>query len=222
MIIDILTLFPDVFKYFEASIIKNAKLKKIVSINIHNIRDFSEDKHKKVDDKPYGGGAGMVLQIQPIYKCLKFLNVYPHRSKYTKIVLTRAGGSLWNQNMVSDFASNLERIVIICGHYQGVDNRVAENFVDFEISIGEYVLTGGEIPAMVIVDSVVRLLPGVLGNSLSVKDECYSANVKYSHPLYTRPSVFVTDEEKRFSVPEVLIRGNHKEIEKWKKENTKF
>ncbi len=219
MRIDIVTLFPEVFRYFDISIIKKAKLKNIVNINIHNIRDFSEDKHRKVDDRPYGGGPGMVLQLQPIYKCLKFLAVYPNKSSKTKIILTKPGGVLWNQNFAKDFACNVERLVLICGHYQGVDNRVSEYFVDLEVSIGEYVLTGGEIPAMVIVDSIVRLIPGVLGNHLSTNKETYTDDIKYNYPLYTRPSVFTTEEGYTLSVPKILTEGNHKEIEKWKQQN---
>jgi tRNA (guanine37-N1)-methyltransferase len=215
MKIDILTLFPEVFKYFDSSIIKKAKEKSIIDIKLHDIRDYSLDKHSQVDDKPYGGGSGMVLQIEPIYRCLKSIGVYPVRTDKTKVILTQAGGLMWKQSLAKKFSESYEHLVIICGHYQGVDARITENFIDFEISIGEYVLTGGELPSMVIVDSVVRLLPSVLGNPESILGESYSNDIGKSAPLYTRPKTFITEEGVEMKVPQVLIEGNHKKISQW-------
>jgi len=218
---DILTTFPESFSAIEQSIVKRAVDKQIVEVNIHNLRDFTNDKHKTTDDSPFSGGAGMLMKIEPIYKALKHLGVYPVRDSKTKVILTSAKGDVWNQTKAKSFSQQLERVVIICGHYEGVDHRVVEQLIDEEVSIGGYVLSGGEIPAMVIVDSITRLIDGALGNSDSLQDESHNEGMNGEYPQYTRPAIFKTDEGEEWGVPEILLSGDHKKIEEWKKENSK-
>ncbi|HRR96444.1 MAG TPA: tRNA (guanosine(37)-N1)-methyltransferase TrmD, partial [Candidatus Ratteibacteria bacterium] len=180
MRIYILTIFPDVFTYFDVSIIKRAKEKGIIEINVLDLRKFTKDKHKKVDDKVYGGGKGMVLMCQPIFDGVEFLK---KENKDAKVILTTPQGKLYNQEMAKELSKE-KSLIIICGHYEGVDERVTK-ICDYEISIGDYILTGGEIPAMVIVDSVIRLLPGVLPKEVPVSDSFY--NPIFDWPAYTRP-----------------------------------
>lgn len=206
MRIDILTIFPEVFTYFDVSIIKRAREKKIAEINIWNIRDFTDDKHKKVDDKMYGGGKGMVLKCQPVFDGVEFLK---KKNKKAKVILTTPQGYLYNQKMAKKLSKE-KGMIIICGHYEGVDERIT-SLCDYEISIGDYILTGGEIPAMVIVDSVIRLLPGVLPEEAPKFDSFYQ--FLFDWPCYTRPENF-----RGMKVPEILLSGNHKEIEKWRKD----
>ncbi|MFZ2153648.1 MAG: tRNA (guanosine(37)-N1)-methyltransferase TrmD [Candidatus Moraniibacteriota bacterium] len=263
---NIITIFPKIFdSYFNESILSRAQKENLIEIKIHNLRDYATDKHQTVDDTPYGGGAGMVLKIEPIWRCVQNVlgvqNVEIDKSKeliepvgetsesiqqakrYNKqsditsrVILFSAKGKKYTQADAQRLAK-YENIIMICGRYEGVDERVAENIIDEEFSIGEYVLTGGEIPAMILVDSVSRLLPGVLGNSESLKDESFNnssqlsvdssqvkeensklkiKNSKFSreYPHYTKPEEF-----NGWKVPEVLLSGNHKEIEKWRKEN---
>lgn len=213
MIIDIITLFPEMFKGpFDESIIKRAKENNLVKINLHNLRDWAEDKHKTVDDRPYGGGPGMILRVDIIDRALKSL-ITSHQSLTTRIILLDAGGQKFTQKKAR-VLSKLDRIILICGHYEGIDHRVCEHLVDEVISIGDYVLTGGEIPAIVITDSVTRLLPGVLGKDESSIDESHSKPGYLEYPQYTRPENY-----KGWKVPKVLLSGNHAEIEKWRKSN---
>ncbi len=208
MVIDILTLFPNMFKsIFEESIIKRAKDLQKVTINIHNFRDYSLDKHKKVDDTPYGGGAGMVLSIQPIYDCVESL-----RKDYSKVILLTPSGIPYKQKQAYQLA-NEKHLIIICGHYEGFDERIRQ-IVDLEISIGDYVLTGGEIPAMVIVDSIVRLIPGVIKEQ-SHLEESFNKDYLLDYPTYTKPEEF-----KGMSVPEVLLSGNHQKIEEYRQKES--
>jgi tRNA (guanine37-N1)-methyltransferase len=216
MKIDILTLFPDTFSYFDHSIIKRAKEKNKVVINIYDLRKWSKDKHKRVDDRPFGGGAGMILQLEPIYRALKEL-----REEGSIVILTSAQGEVWNQRSAEFYSSKCKHLILICGHYEGVDYRVSKYLVDLEISIGEYVLSGGELAAMVIVDSIVRLIPGVLGNPDSIRKESYSKEFKREYPQFTRPALFTTDEGEEWRVPEILLTGNHKKIDEWRKKNSK-
>lgn len=215
---DILTLFPEVFSYLNESMLKRAQEKGLIEVNIHNIRDWSaKDVHQTIDDKPFGGGAGMLIKVEPIYRALKDLGVYPNNDPKTKVFLTSPKGSSWTQSRAVDAKDNLERIVLICGHYEGFDHRIAEHLVSEEVSVGNYVLSGGELPSMIIIDSIARLIDGVLGNIESPKDETsFEAEVDPEYPQYTRPSTFKTDEGEEWSVPEVLLSGNHKEIENWK------
>lgn len=218
MKIDILTLFPEMFNGpFDTSMLKKARDKKAVEINIHNLRDWATDKHKTVDDRPFGGGKGMVLKIDVIDNALHDLKskIANHKSK---IILLSPQGKVFNQKKAKEL-SKQKHLILIAGHYEGFDERISEHLVDEEISIGDYVLTGGEIPAMVIVDSVVRLLPGVLEEE-ATSHESFSPtfhNLKHTtsldFPQYTHPAVY-----KDWKVPEVLLSGNHKEIEKWRKE----
>ncbi len=211
MKIDILTLFPEMFKGpFEESIVKRAQEKELVEINIHNLRDWATDKHKTLDDKPYGGGGGMVLMVKPIYEALKDL-----KTKNSKVVLLTPQGKVFNQKKAQEF-SKLKHLILIAGHYEGFDERIREHLIDEEISIGNYVLTGGELPAMVVIDSIVRLIPGVLGAEESLIDETHTKPGYTKYPVYTRPESF-----KGWKVPETLLSGNHKEIEKWRKKKTR-
>lgn len=218
---DILTTFPESFSAIQQSIVKRAADKGIVEIKIHNLRDFTFDKHKTTDDSPFSGGAGMLMKVEPIYKALKELGVYPNRDSKTKVILTSAKGITWTQGVAAEWAANLERVVIICGHYEGVDHRVVENLIDQEVSIGNYVLSGGEIAAMVMVDSVTRLIDGALGNKESLSDESHNGQMNAEYPQYTRPASFSTEEGEVWNIPEILLSGDHKKIEEWKKQNSK-
>ncbi len=219
---DIITIFPKIFdSYFGESIIKRAQAKKLVKINIHNLRDWATDKHKSVDDTPYGGGAGMVMKVDVLYRALAKLKAPAFAkasARQAKVVLLSAKGKTWTQAMARKYAK-LDRVILICGRYEGVDERVKE-FVDEEISVGDYVLTGGELAAAVIVDSVSRLLPGVLGNKESARDESHTKPGVLEYPHYTKPEVF-TVGRKQYAVPKVLLSGNHKKIEEWRKKNLK-
>lgn len=209
MIIDILTLFPKMFEGpFSESIIKRAIEKGKVKINIHNLRDWAEDKRKTVDDKPYGGGPGMIIRVDIIDKALSSLKSKV-RGQREKVILLTPSGKLFNQKMAQDL-SQYSHLLLICGHYEGVDERV-KKLVDEEISIGEYVLTGGELPAMVLVDAVVRLIPGVLGKEESLKEESFSQSGFLEYPQYTRPEIY-----KGMRVPKILLSGNHSKIRKWR------
>jgi len=239
----ILTIFPDIFSsYFNESILKRAQKENIIKIKIYNLRDWTTDKHKTVDDAPYGGGAGMIMKIDVLYKAISDIknkiSSKPNKkilnAKYlmlnTKTILSSAKGKTWNQSLARDY-SRLTDIIIICGRYEGVDERITD-FIDEEISIGDYVLTGGEIPAMAMVDSITRLLPGVLGNPKSLNEESFSyeqkinrklkiENIKLEYPQYTRPEIFVDGDGREHKVPETLLSGNHAEIKKWQEQNMK-
>jgi tRNA (guanine37-N1)-methyltransferase len=222
MKIDILTLFPNSFSFLQESIIKRAKESGAVEITIHNIRDNATDKHKTADDRPFGGGPGMLMKFEPIYRSMKALGVYP-KKEGVKVLFTSPKGRKWTQALAQEYSSSVQHLVILCGHYEGVDQRVVDELVDEEISIGDYVLSGGELPAQVIVDSIVRLIPGVLGNEESpIKETAFEDDsVIPEAPQYTRPEVFITDEGKELKVPEILLSGHHGEIEKWRQERQK-
>ena len=207
MKIDILTLFPEMFEALNVSLLGRAQEKGKLEINIVNFRDFSKNKHKKVDDYAFSGGAGMVLTPQPIYDALQSVI-----TKNSYVVYMSPKGTPLTQKKVVDIAKSIEHLVIICGHYEGIDERIIKLCVNEQISVGDFVLTGGEIPAMALVDAVSRYLEGVLHNSESGVDESFSDGL-LEYPQYTRPQEFMG-----LKVPEVLISGNHKEIEKWKKE----
>jgi len=210
---NIITIFPAILNsYLEEGMIKRAIDKKAIKIKSHNLRDFTTDKHKTVDDTVYGGGAGMLLKIEPLYKAIKKIA----RRKKTagkKIILLSAQGKTWNQSLAKKY-SKLKEITFVCGRYEGVDERI-KGFIDEEVSIGDYVLTGGELGALVIIDSISRLLPKVLGNSDSLKDESHNQDGLLEYPQYTKPAVFKAGN-KKLAVPEVLMSGNHKLIEEWK------
>ncbi|MFA6146187.1 MAG: tRNA (guanosine(37)-N1)-methyltransferase TrmD [Patescibacteria group bacterium] len=218
---DILTIFPDIFEnYFNASIIKRAQEKKIIKIKVHNFRSFTADKHKKVDDKPYGGGPGMILKIEPLYNALTKLKFFP-KTKNQKIILFTPQGKKFDQKMARRL-SKLERIILICGRYEGVDARI-DKFIDEKISIGDYVLTGGELPAMILTDAITRLIPGVIKQE-SLKEESFGdSELTTEYPQYTRPEVFTFKDKfskiKKLIVPKELLSGNHQKIEKWRQKH---
>ena len=215
MVFHILTIFPEIFdSYFNESILKRAQIKKSIKIKVHNLRDWTKDKHKTVDDTPYSGGAGMIMMVDPIYRALQIIKT----KKKTKIILLSARGKKWTQGLAQKY-TKLDEIIMICGRYEGVDERVSK-FVDEEISIGDYVLTGGEIPAMVIVDSITRLRPGVLGNIDSPIQESHTQPGLVEYPQYTRPEIFKAGKSS-YRVPKVLLSGNHKKVEEWKKKHYK-
>jgi len=209
MKIDILTLFPDMFAGpLDWSIIKRAKEKGVVEIAVHNLRDWADDNYKTVDDRPYGGGAGMVMKVDIIDKAVEQL-----RSEKTRIILTDAGGEKFTQAKAMELSS-CDHLIIVCGHYEGVDHRVHEHIAHEILSIGDYVLSGGELPAMVITDAIVRLLPGALGNPQSLDEESHNREQEPEYPQYTRP-----EDYKGWGVPEILLTGHHKKIEEWRKKS---
>lgn len=213
MKIDILTIFPEMFAPLSESIIKRAVDKGIVEIKIHNLRDWSTDKHKSVDASPYGGGPGMVMRVDVVDRAVHDLRAKGKKQK-AKVILMDTKGPIYNQQKAGQL-KNEEHLIIIAPHYEGIDHRVHEHIANEVISIGAYVLTGGEIPAMVVVDSVVRLLPGVLGNEESLTEESYQTEGQIEYPQYTRP-----EEYKGWKVPEILLSGHHANIKKWReKEN---
>lgn len=215
MHIDILTLFPEMFQSpFSFSILKRAIDHGLVSINIHNIRDYTHDKHHTVDDYAYGGGAGMILKPEPIFEAVESIksNIKPEIGVLPVILLTPQG-RLFSQQIAQELSTH-GHLILICGRYEGVDERVREHLVTDEISIGDYVLSGGELAAMVVVDAVVRLLPGVLGSEASLVDDSHVDGL-LEYPQYTRPV-----EYRGWSVPEVLLSGNHAQIAKWRREQS--
>jgi tRNA (guanine37-N1)-methyltransferase len=212
----IITIFPEIFSsYFSHSIIARAQKNKLIDIQVHDLRKWTSDKHKTVDDTPYGGGAGMILKVEPLYKALKELA--PRKKKTRKIILTSAKGKTFKQNIAQSYAKDLKEIIIICGRYEGVDERIKE-YIDEELSIGNYVLTGGEVPAMTIVDATMRLLPRVLGNEESIISESHNKPGILEYPQYSKPQDFKT-KKKTLSVPKVLLSGNHEEIKKWRQKH---
>lgn len=215
MIIDIITLFPNMFKGFlEESIIKRAQMKGSVEINLHNLRDFTLSKHKKVDDRPYGGGPGMVLMVEPVCRAMEFLEAHG-RSGAHKVLLTPPG-RLFHQSIAQELVQK-PGLILLCGHYEGFDERIRLLFNWDEISIGHYILTGGEIPAMTLVDTVTRLIPGVLGNQASAKYESFTQPGLLDHAHYTRPRVF-----RGHTVPETLLSGDHAKIDQWRGDSASF
>lgn len=208
MKIDILTIFPNMFNdIFNESILKRAQEDGKVEINIHDFREYSKDPHSKVDDTPYGGGAGMVLTPQPIFDCVESL-----KTKDSLVILLTPDGIQYKQKIAYELSSK-KHLIIICGHYEGFDERI-RTLADIEISIGDYVLTGGEIPAMVLVDSITRLIPGVINEQSHLADS-FNDNYLLDYPTYTKPRVF-----KNMEVPEILLSGDHAKIEKWRQEQS--
>jgi tRNA (guanine37-N1)-methyltransferase len=204
---DIITIFPKVFgSIFDESIIRRAQDKKKIKIKVHDLRDFSKDKHRKVDDRPFGGGPGMVFTPQPLFDAIAKIK----GRRKAHVIYMDPGGKTLTQSHAKQL-TKYKNLIIICGHYEGIDERVRERLVDESISIGDYILTGGELPAMVLIDAVTRLLPGVLGDPDSIIDESFSINL-LEYPAYTRPADF-----RGMKVPDVLLSGNHSEIKKWQK-----
>jgi tRNA (guanine37-N1)-methyltransferase len=215
---NIITIFPKIFdSYFSESIILRAQKSKMIKINVHDLRKWTNDKRKTVDDKPYGGGPGMVLKVEPLAKALRAIG----KNKKTKVILFSADGKQFDNGIAADLAKKYNRLILICGHYEGVDERVKKiiknlGFEFSEISIGPYVLTGGELPAMVLADAVARQIPGVLGKTESLEEKRLGVGV----PAYTRPEIFKF-RNKKYQVPKVLLSGNHKKIEEWRKSKLK-
>ena len=209
---DVLTLFPEMFgAVLNESIIGRAQKNNIIEINAVNIRDFSADKHGKVDDYPYGGGSGMIMMAQPIFDA--YISVTEKALDKPKVVYMSPQGKLLNQQIIKGLSKH-EHLVIICGHYEGIDQRIIDKIVDEEISIGDYVLTGGELPAMVLIDAVSRILPGVLSGEAAYKDESHF-NGLLEYPQYTRPNEFIN-----IKVPEVLLSGHHSNITRWRRQQS--
>lgn len=219
---DIITIFPKIFSsYFSESIIKRAVNKKFISINIHNLRDYTSDPHKTVDGRAFGGGRGMVMKIEPIFKAITSLKKGKNK-KPSKVILFSPRGKKFNQKMAYEF-SKLDQLILICGRYEGVDERVAEHIVDETVSIGDYVLMGGELPAMAVVETVSRLLSGVIGKSELLKERIESKRKGFiEFPQYTRPESFMSKRGVRWNVPKVLLSGDHKKIEEWRKKRAKI
>ncbi len=211
MRIDIITLFPNFFEQtLNYSILKIAQEKKIVDIKIHNLRDYSENKQKSVDDYQFGGGAGMVINIQPIYNCINFLK---KSRDYDEIIYLTPDGTKLNQSQCNNLSLQ-KNIILLCGHYKGIDHRVRDHLITKEISVGDYVLTGGELASCILVDAIVRLIPGVISDETSALSDSFQDNL-LTPPIYTRPSEF-----NGWKVPEILLSGNKKEIEKWREEKS--
>ena len=207
MRIDIITIFPDFFKNtLDFSIIKKAQGKKIVDFHIHNLRDYSENKQKSIDDYQFGGGAGMVMNIQPIYNCINNLKI---KRNYDEVIYLTPDGEKLNQGLCNSLSLN-QNIILLCGHYKGVDHRIREHLITKEISIGDYVITGGELAACILSDAIVRLIPGVISDETSALYDSFQDNM-LPPPIYTRPSDF-----NGWKVPEILLSGNQSEIEKWR------
>lgn len=211
MRIDVLTIFPGMFTPLEQSIIGRARTNELLDVRVTDIRPFSSRKHKNTDDYPYGGGAGMLMMAQPIADAIKAVSPEPYPGK--RIYMSPRGRPL-TQALVSEL-SGMSSLVILCGHYEGVDQRVIDRYIDLEISIGDYVVTGGELPAMVLIDAVARLKEGVLGSTQSAAEESHGVSGLLEHPHYTRPQVF-----EGMSVPDVLINGDHARIAAWRREQS--
>jgi tRNA (guanine37-N1)-methyltransferase len=211
MKIDVLTLFPAMFAGpLDESIVKRAREAKLLDLKIHNLRDWTHDRHKTVDDRPFGGGPGMLLKVEPLFEAIESL-----QRDQTRVILLSPSGRKFDQSIARELAQSGD-LLLVCGSYEGFDERVCEALADDELSIGDYVLTNGALPAMVVIDAVARLLPGVLGDDESSHDESFSHGL-LEYPQYTRPAEF-----RGMKVPEVLLSGNHAEIEKWRREQAKL
>jgi len=211
---DIITIFPKILdSYINESIIKRAREKRLITIEAHDLRAYTSDKHRKVDDSPYGGGPGMVLKVEPVFKAVEKLKAKSSKLKARVILFSTRGKKL--DAKIAKRLSKYNQLILICGRYEGVDERVAEKIADEEISIGDYVLSGGELPALVLAEAVARFIPGVLGKYESLE------HVKGSYPVYTKPEAFIATRNKRqatWKVPKVLLSGNHKKIDEWRKQ----
>lgn len=222
---DIITIFPKIFdSYFCESILARARKKGLIKIRIHNLRRWADDKHRTVDGRPFGGGPGMILKVEPIYKALWDIKLKTKKNGKLKTVMLTPAGKTFDQKMAQRLAK-LERIILLCGRYEGFDAR-CEKFVDEKISIGNYVLSGGELPAMVVVEAVARQIPGVIGHKHALDEETFSKGKDYiEYPQYTRPEIFkITNYKSKtqiLRVPKVLLSGNHKKILEWRKKHVK-
>lgn len=209
---NIITIFPNIFdSYFKESLIARAQKNKLIDIKIHNLRDYTSDKHKTVDDKPFGGGLGMTMKVEPIFRAIKAIK----KKKKTKVILFTPRGKKFDQKTAYNL-SKMDQLIFICGRYEGVDERVAKKIADIELSIGDYVLMGGEIPALVVIESITRLIPGAIGKKELLTERITKSKGFLEYVQYTRPEIF-----NNWKVPKVLLSGDHKKIEKWKKEHGK-
>lgn len=210
---DIITIFPNIIEeYINTGIVRIAREKKLVEITAHDLRKWTKDKHKTVDDTPYGGGPGMIMKVEPIYQAIKEL-----KEENTIVAITTPKGEQLKQKKLLEFSSNKDlHMIILCGRYEGFDQRIHDHLVDYEFSIGEYVLSGGELPSLILIDGVTRLIPGVLGNEFSLDEETFNDN-SLEYPQYTKPEEF-----NDWKVPEVLLSGNHKEIDNFRKSSKKM
>jgi len=225
---DIITIFPEIFNsYLKESIISRAQKKKLIRINIHNLRKWAKGRHKTVDDRPFGGGLGMVMKIDPIYRAVKEISfltrgctrrLAPLCKKKLKIILFTPRGKKFNQKIAYQL-SKLDQIIMICGRYEGIDERVARYVADMELSIGDYDLMGGELPAMIVVETVARLIPGVLGKPRLLKERITKEKGFIEYAQYTRPEVFEPKKGVKWRVPKVLVSGNHRKIEEWREKH---
>ncbi|MDO8486535.1 MAG: tRNA (guanosine(37)-N1)-methyltransferase TrmD [Candidatus Staskawiczbacteria bacterium] len=215
---DIITIFPEIFtSYIKESLIARAQAKKLIKINIHNLRFWTKDSHKTVDDRPFGGGLGMVLKVEPIFKAIKKIK---KNNKKTKVILFTPRGKKFNQK-IADQLKKYSQVIFICGRYEGVDERVAKNIADMELSIGDYDLMGGELPAMIVIETISRLIPGVLGKPKLLKERITKTGGFIEYAQYTRPEVFSPKKGVKWQVPKVLLSGDHKKIEDWKNKHNK-
>lgn len=215
MLFDVFTILPEIFpSYLESSILQRARQRGLIDVRVHNIRDYTHDKHHTTDDTPYGGGGGMVMKPEPVFEAIEsVLGLASHLSKPqpVPVILLTPQGRVFNQRVAEELA-RYERIALLCGRYEGVDERIREHLVTDEISVGDYVLTGGELPALLIIDAISRLIPGVLGDPEGAQDDSHSMGL-LEYPHYTRPPEF-----RGWSVPEVLLSGDHGKIERWRRE----
>ncbi len=223
---DIITIFPEIFdSYLKEGLISRARKKKLLKINIHNLRKYAKDRHKTVDDRPYGGGLGMIFKIEPIFKAVNEIK-RKVKSRKQKVILFTPRGKQFNQKMAYQF-SKLDQLIMICGRYEGVDERVAKHIADMELSIGPYDLMGGELPAMVVIETMARLVPGVIGKPELLKERIPIKRGRQGrgfieYPQYTRPEVFEYKKGKKWQVPKVLLSGYHKKIQQWRKKHQKI
>ncbi len=214
---DVITIFPEMFKsYMGESLIARAIEKKFIKINLHNLRKWTTDNHQTVDDRPFGGGLGMVLKVDPIYKAVKQVN----KDKKAKIILFTPRGQKFDQTMAYKLAKE-NQIIFICGRYEGVDERVAEKIADMEVSIGDYDLMGGELPAMVVIETISRLVPGVIGKKQLLEERISKSGGFLEYAQYTRPEIYEPQKGKKWKVPAVLLSGDHKKIDEWKRSHGK-
>lgn len=214
---DVITIFPRIFDSFlKESFIKRGQDKRLIQIKVHNLRDFTKDRHQTVDDRPFGGGLGMVFKVEPVFKAVKKTK----KAKKAKVILFTPRGKQYSQKIAYNL-SKYDQLVFVCGRYEGVDERVAKHIVDMELSIGPYDLMGGELPAMIVIESISRLIPGVLGKKELLKERITKKKGFIEYPQYTRPEVFNPKKGKKWTAPKVLISGNHKEIENWRKKHGK-
>lgn len=221
---DIITIFPNLFDSFlNESLIESAQKKKLINIKVHDLRRWSKDRHKSVDDRPFGGGLGMVMKVEPIYKAVKKIAASAKSTasrRNTKVVLFSPRGKKFSQKIATQL-SKMDQVIFICGRYEGVDERVSKKIADMEISVGDFVLMGGEIPAMAVIETVSRLVPGVIGKEEFLKERKQKNGGFVEYPQYTRPEIFEADG-KKWKVPKFLLSGRHKEIEDWRKANGKI